>query len=552
MAALYSDSKRLGERKGRGAFFTPDAIAEHLTAWALGGLSSGTVLDPTCGDGAFLSAAEKTLSGSIGSSENFDFWGIDIHEKSLNEARSTLRTTAAGLHFVHEDFFAVEPIRDVPLVDAIVGNPPFIRFHEHRGASRELSQKVAALGGVELNGLASSWAAALVHSARFLKASGRLALVLPAELLTVSYAGPIRNWLLQRFSSVNIVLFEKLQFVDAQADVVLLLAEGSGGSEAFSLWPVKTANDLRKIKPYSQVNVRPGTDVKWSDFLLASDSRKALGELNDFGYVPLSNYFDVKLGNVTGANAFFTLTDAERLAYQLVAGRDVRRLVPSGRKFKSPVLTSYGWQQLKVAGERVWLFAPDGKNPSAAALAYIKRGEALGVDRGYKCRTRSPWWKVPLSDAPDTLFSYMSSHAPRAIANSARALQLNSMHGLYIKKPEYRQALMTQTSALVLNSGSLLAAELNGRWYGGGILKLELGETSSLPIPSHELMARTWGELQRVGLSERLSRGAFPLEEHVSIVDRALVAVASGLPTAAMEALNRGWTAQRIRRTTKG
>lgn len=551
MVAPDLEADRPKSRKERGAFFTPAAIAEHLTTWALGSLKTGSVLDPTCGDGAFLSAAESVLTGLRGSSSGFEYWGIDIDRESLAHAQKRLDGSGAETHFVLKDFFNVEPSDDVPLVDAIIGNPPFIRFHDHRGASRVRSQEVALLGGVELNGLASSWAAALVHSSRFLKSTGRLAMVLPAELLTVSYAAPVRNWLRDRFSSVNIVLFDKLQFADAQADVVLLLAEGTGGCHAFSLWPVATAEDLERIKPYTQVNVNVGTDVKWSDFLLGTDSRQAKAEILSRGYVPLAEYFEVKLGNVTGANAFFTLTEDERVFHELVPGRDVRRLVPSGRRIRSATLSARRWEELREGGERVWLFAPSGKTPSSSALAYIDLGRSMKVDRGYKCRTRTPWWRVPVGGAPDLLFSYMSNQAPRATVNSVKAVQLNSMHGLFVRDATIRRELSALAAVMLLNSGTLLSAELNGRSYGGGILKLELGETNSLPMPSLRLMRDAWELLVSSGLGGSLTRGSVALDEHVGAVDQALVEASSEIDERMMSALNRGWKDQRRRRTSK-
>jgi hypothetical protein len=76
--------------------------------------------------------------------------------------------------------------------------------------------------------MASSWAASLVHASAFLKPTGRLAMVLPAELLTVHHAEPVRRWLRQRFAVVNLVIFERLQFRDAEEQVVMLVAHGRG------------------------------------------------------------------------------------------------------------------------------------------------------------------------------------------------------------------------------------------------------------------------------------------------------------------------------------
>ncbi len=60
--------------------------------------------------------------------------------------------------------------------------------------------------------------------AAFLRDGGRLGLVLPAELLSVNYAAPVRKFLFDKFTSVELVLFEKQVF--EEADTLLLLADG--------------------------------------------------------------------------------------------------------------------------------------------------------------------------------------------------------------------------------------------------------------------------------------------------------------------------------------
>jgi hypothetical protein len=71
--------------------------------------------------------------------------------------------------------------------------------HVREGAFSDVSRK-SPLG---LAALASSWAALLVHAWHSSSPRGRLAMVLPAELLTVGYAEPIRSWLGTRFAATS-------------------------------------------------------------------------------------------------------------------------------------------------------------------------------------------------------------------------------------------------------------------------------------------------------------------------------------------------------------
>ncbi|MDQ0027880.1 hypothetical protein J2X90_005716 [Variovorax paradoxus] len=55
-----------------------------------------------------------------------------------------------------------------------------------------------------------------------------MGLVLPAELLSVNYAAPVRRFLFGRFRDVELVLFDEqvLPAAEVEADVGLLLADG--------------------------------------------------------------------------------------------------------------------------------------------------------------------------------------------------------------------------------------------------------------------------------------------------------------------------------------
>jgi len=528
---LPGDSALL--RKARGAFFTPEPIAEHLAAWAIQDDPNAVVMDPTCGDGVFLLAAGRRLR-ALGQAEDLEgqIFGVDLHPASLGEAERLLAEESLDAHLIASDFFEL-PTPDqldapVPYLDAVVGNPPFIRYQEHTGASRRRSAEAALKQGVRLNGLASSWAASLAHAAGFLKPEGRLAMVLPAELLTVGYAEPIRAWLRSRFERVNLVLFERLQFQDALADVVLLLAEGRGGCDSFSLWHVETAEDLAKIRPYMQLNVTPPESGKWTDILVPKAARGLYREVLARSFSRLSDYGTSELGTVTGANKFFVISESTRKAYGLEESQLVAVSPPGTRHLKSPSFSRAQWKQLRDADEPVWLFRPEVGDKSAGRIAYTTFGESISIDQGYKCQTRTPWWRPPAPSIPDLFFTYMSHNYPRLITNTAKVGFLNSMHGvrLHESAPEIAAVALPY---MCLNSVTMLGAEINGRSYGGGILKMEPREAASLPLPSPEVMAKAWVALepQRRSIDTQLRNGQWT--EVAKRVDEAVLGVGAGL-----------------------
>jgi adenine-specific DNA-methyltransferase len=82
--------------------------------------------------------------------------------------------------------------------------------------------------GLHPNRLTNSWVPFLVAATLLLKRTGRLAMVIPAELLQVNYAAELRGFLSQHYSYITLITFKKLVFDGIQQEVVLLLGERNG------------------------------------------------------------------------------------------------------------------------------------------------------------------------------------------------------------------------------------------------------------------------------------------------------------------------------------
>lgn len=550
---LPGDTQEL--RKSRGAFFTPWAIADFTAAWAVGRDPDAAVLDPTSGEGVFLLAAAEHLKALGASKADLarQVHGVDLHAPSLDEAASLLAGADAAAHLVHGDFFE-QPTPDqlhgqVPWVDAVIGNPPFVRYHQHRGKTRTRSAKAALNQGVRLSGLASSWAALLVHACSFLKPEGRVAMVLPAELLTVGYAEPIRRWLTQRFAAVQLVLFEQLQFADAEEQVVLLIARGSGGCEALTLHQVRDADDLMRRHVFDAEAVAVGRpEDKWTDLLLPLERRSQFHGVTKHHFSPLGSYGQPALGTVTGANKFFTLTEPTRKRYAIDT-RQLKKIVPPGSRHVPGTRFSQGdWQQLKADMQRVWLLHPSTKQPTGGLAEYIKVGLKDGIDEAYKCTVRTPWWKPPAVAPPDLFFTYMSHITPRLTTNDADATIVNSLHGIRLG-PDTPTWVRDALPLAAFNSATMLGAELQGRSYGGGILKMEPREAATLPVPSLDVLQEAWAHLepQRTQLDDLVRAGQWA--HAVTEVDRIVLHEVAGMSSGEVAAMRADATRFRRRRT---
>jgi adenine-specific DNA-methyltransferase len=176
--------------KKLGAVYTPPRVAAALTRWAVRS-SEDCVLDPACGEGVFLSAARTRLA-DLGARKP-QCIGVDIDSK-----------TATFSGAICSDFF--KWVKNASPVDVIVGNPPFIRSHLFPEDSRILAFAEMVRLGLRPSRLMSTWSPFLALCSSKLRKNGRLAMVIPEELLHVGYAEELRRFLLTQFRRVIVCL----------------------------------------------------------------------------------------------------------------------------------------------------------------------------------------------------------------------------------------------------------------------------------------------------------------------------------------------------------
>lgn len=542
-------------RKARGAFFTPPELSRFIVDWAVreGG---DRVLEPSCGDAEFLVAAAERLR-LLGldqlSPAGGCLHGVELHPASAAAAAERLHAIGAEAEIEVSDFFDVEPRARF---DAVIGNPPYVRYQNFTGSARRKGLEAALAEGVRLTGLASTWAAFTVHASRFLKPDGRLGLVLPAELLTVNYAAPVRDFLLRRFARVRLIAFHERVFPGVLEEVVLLLAEGSGEASGFDVVHVRDVAGLAAFGALVEQGDTGDTwspakrSGKWSPALVDSalladhDAVAASGS-----FLPLAHWGEVYLGGVTGANDYFTLTGADADSLGIGSTELLPISPPGSRHLRGVAYTQADWAAGLTAGARGYLFRPAVDEPSAEALRYISAGERMGIHTAYKCRVRRPWWRVPLVRAPDLFLTYMNHRYPRLVSNEAGVHHLNSLHGVKLRAGH--EALGGELLPLAhLNSLSLLSAEVVGRAYGGGMLKLEPREAVRWLAPSPDLVAAAAGPL-RVLRGELAETPECDQEEVISAVDEILLVNALGLHASALSRIREARRQMTSRRTAR-
>jgi len=481
--------------KELGAYYTDSQVADFLVWWAVRN-PEDTVLDPSFGGGVFLRSAGKRIR-ELNGTPAWKIFGVelasDVHAEISTRLNREFELARHNLR--RSDFFEVLP-GQIPFVDAVVGNPPFIRFQRFTGEARQRALSRAAEAGLKLSSLTSSWLPFLVHSIRFLKPGGRLAMVVPFEIGHASYARPVLEHLAKRFESITFISFRKKLFDDLNEDTLLLLAEQFGPREPsarFQLRDLQDAGDLSAIQVQNQhgptglrrldtKRISTGEE-RLIESLISPKARDLYRELRTCeNATRLGELADVGIGYVTGANDFFHLSseDAERL---LIPSRYLRPCVRRGRSLPGLRLTRSDWQGLLKSGEAGYLL----ELPTSGALpdmvqSYLNRGVRKGVHQTFKCRNRSPWYRVPHVYQPDAFLTYMSGTVPRLIANQAGVVAPNNLHILRLHR-DATQLTSSGLAALWQTSLTQLSVEIEGHALGGGMLKLEPGEAEQVLVP---------------------------------------------------------------------
>lgn len=127
----------------------------------------------------------------------------------------------------------------------------------------------------------------------------------------------------------------------------------------------------------------------------------------------------------------------------------------------------------------------------------------------------------------------MNADTVRLVTNSARAHHLNSVHGVYLAE-EHRGLGVALLPLAALNSVTMLSAEISGRAYGGGILKMEPGEADRWLMPSPDTVVNASEKLHAIRPLVGGHLRAGKLAEAVKLVDDTLLVDGVGMTRAAV------------------
>lgn len=456
----YRDNGSL--EKALGAVYTPPRVASALVRWAVRS-PSDKVLDPACGEGVFLSVARTRLA-DLGS-RHPTCVGVDIDPKVA---------TMSGA--ICSDFF--HWAKSAGDFDVIIGNPPFIRSHLFGEEARSTAFEQMREMGLRPSRLMSTWVPFIVLSCKLLSANGRIAFVVPEELLHVNYTQELRSFLLGKFRRVIVSFPGPDLFPSVQQAVVLLLCDNDPTVPS-GLVTIPFSS-LEDGLPYE---VRPAPpwnwSAKWTHLFLSPKERDLVTHsLKELAWKPFKEYGRVEVGVVTGFNKFFILAESEA---RKLSKRILTPIITSARDLRGIELSADDFQSLVEQDRPLFLIhTTDPVNKLDLPLrSYLAQGIDKNIHTRYKCRIREPWYAVPSVWAADALMLRQAGEIPRLVHLTRKLSSTDTIHRVRWKRP----SLARQHVAGFLNTWTLIACEIMGRSYGGGVLELMPSEANRIPIP---------------------------------------------------------------------
>lgn len=472
--------KDSSEQKLRGSYYTPIQLAEAMVE-LFASQNISTILEPSCGDGVFIDSLKN--QGLLSKIKTLT--AIEIDPDEAKKVRN--RYSDFGQVEVYtEDFFNYyNRALGKECFDLILGNPPYIRYQYLKESQREIQSEILTSHGMKANKLINAWVAFIVACVQLLSENGKIAFVIPAEILQVSYAEDLRLYLANNLAKITLITFEQLVFPDIEQEVVVFIGEKGKEEKGIRIIEMNNLDDFIKLKlEKNSFQKLQHVKEKWTKYFLTKDEMALIQKLrSDKHFAKFSEYGLINVGITTGNNSYFSVTEKTTEKYDL--SEATLPLLGRSSHAHGIFFTLENWESNKRGGKRARLISfpdiPYEEYPNGYKK-YIMLGEKNGEHKGYKCSIRDRWYIVPSVWVPDAFFLRRNNLYPKFVLNRCNAVSTDTMHRM-----KFNDGIEPENILLsYYNSISFAFTEICGRSYGGGVLEILPGEMGNILLPKIE------------------------------------------------------------------
>lgn len=514
--------KDSSEQKLRGAYYTPSLLADAMVG-LFADETPRNVLEPSCGDGVFIDGLRSIgMLDRIGS-----LTAVEIEASEAQKVRDRYRNTR-NVNVLVEDFLVFyERYYNIERFDLILGNPPYIRYQYLTEKQREIQAQILTSHGMKSNKLINSWVCFLVACVQMLSDTGKIAFVVPAEILQVAYAEDLRLFLTNQLSRITLITFEKLIFPEIEQEVLVFVGEKGGEEKGIRIIEMDTLEDFKALD-LSNNGFQKVQHVKekWTKYFVSASEAELIQTIRaDTRFAPFKENGLINVGITTGNNDYFSITEETEKKYDLQSV--TLPLIGRSSHAHGIYFTESDWKLNISKGKKAMLVSfPDTpyEDYPEKHKEYIRLGEESDQHSGYKCSIRDRWYIVPSVWVPDAFFLRRNNIYPKFVLNRCGAVSTDTMHRMKF----YLDIDPLNVLLSYYNSISFAFVEICGRSYGGGVLEILPSEMGNILLPKiiNINPAKREDLLRRV---DAIIRKDADIEQALDIMDKELLVDSLGI-----------------------
>lgn len=476
MNCLWNELIKMSKKSG--SYYTPTTLANFIAKYmsercVICDSKTLKVLEPSCGDGVFLKALSSHFSES-----DLRVDAVDLDEHAIKKAHALLSELKGKYKLINSDYLnwcAESEDR----YDLIIGNPPYISKKLLDDKQKEACRNIHSRNSLFGSEIHNIWTSFLCDGIGRLNDNGSIAFVLPAELLKVKFGEKIQQALLKEFQRIEIFTFSTNVFPNIEQDTIILILFKKHNQAGLYFTTIDSSKQLinRNFKLKRKRSLE-AMKLKWSAYPLLEKHIAQVIKIKR-RLPPLLSYCETIPGIVTAANDYFIASKSIVDEFEL-------------EQLSTPIIQKGVFVNgcVKLSKEKFNTLIEKDKPAFFIDLAkadlgnekhrdYIDIGTDRKIDKRYKCKLRENWFEVPGAWVPEGFFFKRCHDYPKLIFNDAEALVTDASYRIKMKDGYDIRSLIFS----FYNSLTLAMSEIQGRYYGGGVLELTPSEFKSLPIP---------------------------------------------------------------------
>lgn len=537
--------KDSSEQKLRGAYYTPLQLANAMVG-LVASHNIANVLEPSCGDGVFI----DSLSSMNMLKDIESVTAVEIETDESEKVRNNY-TNNTNVHVLNEDFFDFyQRVYGKQSFDLILGNPPYIRYQYLTEEQREIQSSILTSHGMKSNKLINAWVAFLVACVQLLSDNGKIAFVIPAEILQVAYAEDLRLFLSNQLSKITLLTFEQLVFPGIEQEILVFIGEKGGEEKGIRILELSNLEDFKKLDLSSNgFQKLKHVKEKWTKYFVSAEEIKVIQSIReDKRFRKFSELALINVGITTGNNTYFSVDKDTSDSYDLSSV--TLPLIGRSSHAHGIYFTESDWHDNINAGKRAMLISfPDTpyEDYPTKHREYIELGEKNKENKGYKCSIRDRWYIVPSVWIPDAFFLRRNNLYPKFVLNRCNAVSTDTMH-----RVKFNEGINTENVLLsYYNSISFAFTEICGRSYGGGVLEILPGEVGNIMLPIVEDIDDTLRDSLLCQI-DTIVRNDEDIEKALDLVDQKLLVEILGIDRELCSKCRNIWKKMQKRRLGRG